>query len=140
MFTKSLTDHTTIRFYRLNRILNSKQPECFIKFCWKKCNFSFSQFPVTPKKFYKQYKHLCKTFSWYHKEDWKWKFTLVFFVGSGIGHSGLNICMELSRNIFKEKVLKYFFSKTLKYWIGVQRGQSYLMGRRCLFSLGWPPF
>ena len=23
---------------------------------------------------------------------------------------------------------------------GVQRGQSYLMGRRCLFSLGWQPF
>ena len=32
-----------------------------------------------------------------------------------------------------------FFSppKTLKYWVGVQWGQSYLMGRRCLFSLGW---
>ena len=28
----------------------------------------------------------------------------------------------------------------LKYWVGVLRGQSYLMGRRCLFSLGWPPF
>ena len=27
--------------------------------------------------------------------------------------------------------------ETLKYWVGVQRGQSYLM---CLFSLGWPPF
>ena len=25
--------------------------------------------------------------------------------------------------------------KTLKYWVGVQWGQSYLMGRRCLFSL-----
>ena len=32
------------------------------------------------------------------------------------------------------------FSETLKYWVGVQRGQSYLMGRRCLFSLSWPPF
>ena len=32
------------------------------------------------------------------------------------------------------------FSKTLKYWVGVQQGQSYLMGRRCLFSLGWPSF
>ena len=30
--------------------------------------------------------------------------------------------------------------ETLKYWVGVQRGQSYLMGRRCLFSLGWQPF
>ena len=28
----------------------------------------------------------------------------------------------------------------LKYWVGVQRGQSYPMWRRCLFSLGWPPF
>ena len=28
----------------------------------------------------------------------------------------------------------------LKYWVGVQRGQSYLMGSRCIFSLGWPPF
>ena len=24
--------------------------------------------------------------------------------------------------------------------VGAQRGQSYLMGRRCLYSLGWPPF
>ena len=31
-------------------------------------------------------------------------------------------------------------ARHLKYWVGVQRGQSYLMGRRCLFSLGWPPF
>ena len=31
------------------------------------------------------------------------------------------------------------FPETLKYWVGVQQGQSYLMGR-CLFSLGWPPF
>ena len=30
--------------------------------------------------------------------------------------------------------------KTLKYLVGFQRGQSYLTGRRCLFSLGWPPF
>ena len=30
--------------------------------------------------------------------------------------------------------------ETLKYWVGVQQGQFYLMGRRCLFSLGWPPF
>ena len=30
--------------------------------------------------------------------------------------------------------------ETMKYWVGVQRGQSYLMGRRCLFSLGWQPF
>ena len=28
----------------------------------------------------------------------------------------------------------------LKYWVGAQRSQSYFMGRRCLFSLGWPLF
>ena len=33
-----------------------------------------------------------------------------------------------------------YFPETLKYWVGVQRGQSYLMVRRCLFSLGGPPF
>ena len=31
------------------------------------------------------------------------------------------------------------FPETVKYWTGVQRGQSCLMERRCLFSLGWPP-
>ena len=30
--------------------------------------------------------------------------------------------------------------EALKYWVGVQHTQSYLMGRRCLFSLGWWPF
>ena len=30
--------------------------------------------------------------------------------------------------------------RTLKYWFSVQQVQSYLMGRRCLFGLGWPPF
>ena len=33
-----------------------------------------------------------------------------------------------------------FFPKTLKYWVGVQQGQSYFMGRRYPFSLGWPLF
>ena len=44
---------------------------------------------------------------------------------------------NLSRMIF------FGFKKSpeiLKYWVGAQQGQSYLMGRRCLFSLGWPPF
>ena len=30
--------------------------------------------------------------------------------------------------------------KTLKYWVGVQWHQCYLMGRRCLFSFAWPHF
>ena len=32
------------------------------------------------------------------------------------------------------------FPETLKYWVGVPQGQSYLIGRRCLFSLGCHPF
>ena len=36
-----------------------------------------------------------------------------------------------------EKIL--FIPETLKCWVGVQRGQSYFMGRRCLFSLGYHP-
>ena len=28
----------------------------------------------------------------------------------------------------------------LKYWVGVQWGQSYLIGRRCLFRFGWTSF
>ena len=29
---------------------------------------------------------------------------------------------------------------TLQYWVDVQQGQSHLMGRRCIFSLGLSPF
>ena len=36
-------------------------------------------------------------------------------------------------------VNKIFLPETMKYWVGAQQGQSYLMGR-CLFSLVWPPF
>ena len=51
-------------------------------------------------------------------------------------------------NIVRSKVRYFSYSakviqvlpETLKYWVGFQRGQSYLMGRRCLFSRGWPPF
>ena len=38
------------------------------------------------------------------------------------------------------KAVAYFDPETLKYWVDVQQGQSYLMGERCLFSLGWPCF
>ena len=38
-----------------------------------------------------------------------------------------------------DKDTEVFPPETLKYWFGVQWGQSYLIGRRCLFSLGWPP-
>ena len=29
---------------------------------------------------------------------------------------------------------------TTQYWCPATQGQSYFMERRCLFSLGWPPF
>ena len=32
------------------------------------------------------------------------------------------------------------FLKRFKYWVGDQWHQYYLIGRRCLFSLAWPPF
>ena len=35
-----------------------------------------------------------------------------------------------------ENVGERFSPKTLKYWVGAQQDKSYLMGRRCLFSLG----
>ena len=31
-------------------------------------------------------------------------------------------------------------SSFLKSWVGVQRSQSYLMGKKCVLSLGWLPF
>ena len=43
-------------------------------------------------------------------------------------------------NVYASVPIRLFPPKTLKYWVGVQRGQSFLMGTRCLFSLGWPPF
>ena len=47
-------------------------------------------------------------------------------------------------NLPKKLPTRYYilpnFPETLKYWVGNQRGHSYLMGRRCLFSIDWPPF
>ena len=33
-------------------------------------------------------------------------------------------------------VTNIYLLETLKYWVGVQQDQSYLMERRCLISLG----
>ena len=38
-----------------------------------------------------------------------------------------------------DRTFSITFPKTLKYWVGIQQGQSYLMGRMCLFGLPWPP-
>ena len=47
---------------------------------------------------------------------------------------------EVVNILAPEEVVNIFIPETLKYWVGVERGQSYLMGRRCLFRLGRPPF
>ena len=36
----------------------------------------------------------------------------------------------------KSATICLILPEALKYWVGVQQGQSYLMGRRCLCSLG----
>ena len=57
-----------------------------------------------------------------------------------------SLCLRIHGPIFPSKHLNLrsrseeIPPETMKYWVGVQRGQSYLMGRRCLFSLGWQPF
>ena len=45
-----------------------------------------------------------------------------------------------SASLLYKSLYILFLPKTLKYWVAVPLGQSYLMGRRCLSSLGWPPF
>ena len=42
---------------------------------------------------------------------------------------------HLLLNSRKKKHHTESFPETLKYWVGVQRHQSYLMGKRCLFAL-----
>ena len=52
----------------------------------------------------------------------------------------LYISYQLHLPIISLNHIPQYLPQTLKYWVGVQWGQSYLMGRRCLFSLGWLPF
>ena len=73
-----------------------------------------------------------------------WKFHSAIF-DYKVKFLNKKIC-SINCGCLKETLWQYvtifmgFSPKTLKYWVGVQRGHSYLMGRRCLFSLGWPPF
>ena len=60
-------------------------------------------------------------------------------------HKNWKILDKLSTENFCRAILSgqnddLFYPETLKYWVGVQRSLSYLMGRRCLFSLGWRSF
>ena len=58
-----------------------------------------------------------------------------------VGSSDLGLFLLFNKSIIWISNKSTFSSpETLKYWVGVQQGHSYLMGRRCLFSLGWPPF
>ena len=60
--------------------------------------------------------------------------------GSNHVKSSHNIVLVIRWENIQSNYIKTFVPETLKYWAGVQRGQSYLMGRRCLFNLGWQPF
>ena len=55
-------------------------------------------------------------------------------------HDIINYSTSVHVLLYLESVesldIRIVFPKTMKYWVGVQRGQSYLMRRRCLFSLG----
>ena len=46
----------------------------------------------------------------------------------------------VNQNLLQNHQNQNLYPETLKHRVGVQRVQSYLMGRKCLFSLGWPPF
>ena len=100
-------------FDRTSLNTDSSIPSLLIKFCW--CVFF--------------------TVIWYFNFG-------GFFVLSLL--SVITITLNLksrSYKIISIKIISISYPpKTLKYWVDVQRGQSYLMGRRILFSLGWPPF
>ena len=42
--------------------------------------------------------------------------------------------------ILTNEIAQLFSLEIMEYLAGVQMNQSYCMERRCLFSLGWPPF
>ena len=52
----------------------------------------------------------------------------------------VEISADVNINFKNTLIYQFIIPKTLKYWFGVQQGQSYLIRRRYLFSLGWPPF
>ena len=68
---------------------------------------------------------------------------MYLFVEKGIREGTSYIAKRFSKA--NTKYMKCYDSKShkyieLKYWVDVQRGQSYFKGRKCLFSLHWPPF
>ena len=72
----------------------------------------------------------------------KWSNTLKQFVGKlptnclRVSDHFVILVLEGLTLLYYILLLLYYFPETLKFWIDVQWGQSYLMGRRCLFSLG----
>ena len=77
------------------------------------------------------------TCSW---KRWRWvRLDQILLMRDIYINSNLNSLAQLISSS-RSTELKDVLSETLKYWVGVQWGQPYLMGRRCLFSLGWPPF
>ena len=71
------------------------------------------------------------------------------YTNVSIKETKTNFVLKRNRKVTKSyvsdkrdfEIMDLIFSpETLKYWVGVQRGQSYVMGGRCLFSVSWPPF
>ena len=57
---------------------------------------------------------------------------------NNIQNNAENEIKSSANNSLSSDIDEGYFSET--YWVGVKHGQSYLMRRRCLFSLGWPQF
>ena len=65
----------------------------------------------------------------------------LFFFSKFLAKHKKLLCVKLESKILRDiKILELKIPETLKYWVGVQQCQSYLMKRRYLFSLVWPLF
>ena len=70
-------------------------------------------------------------------------FSWTFNFHESISASNKSVFLFCYRDIAGFKILQFDWlgaiwpisHEPLKYWVFIQRGQSYLMGRRCLFSL-----
>ena len=82
------------------------------------------------------------------RKVWYWKLCVIYMWNFAISKYKIKVRKKMQSFLHNSKS-KYWLNwgiyglnspETLKYWVGIQWGQSYLMTRRCLFSLGWPPF
>ena len=67
---------------------------------------------------------------------WKLLSVVPVFKNAGERSATKSYCLFSTISV----VSNFFVPETLKYWVGAQQGQFYLIGRRFLFNLGWPLF